>query len=342
MQNPPSPVLIIGTQRSGSNMLRLMLNQLPEIEAPHPPHILQIFFPLLSGYGDLNSDDNFRRLIEDVCRYIEVNPVPWSNVELDRTIIFNRCQHRTLVELSKVVYELKAEAKGARYWCCKSLANVYFIPEIESGGLNPFYIHLIRDGRDVAASFEKAIVGEKHIYFIAKQWKLEQELALSMTEKYAKDRTATLRYEEFIRDPKTALTPLLKKLNLNWSDEILNFYQSEEAKRTAAAGDMWRNVVKPVDSSNMRHYSERLTEEEILIFEKVAGAMLLRLGYELENNPEKLKGDFTEEEIVSYQKQNDELKKDARVKYAKDLALRIPQEKIVSEIKTKPSQKTCL
>ncbi len=325
---------MIGTQRSGSNMLRLMLNQLPEIEAPHPPHILQIFFPLLSFYGDLNTDANFKKLIDDICRYIEVNPVPWSNVELDRNVVYDRCLHPTLIEISRVVYQLKAEAKGAKYWCCKSLANVHFIPEIEAGELNPFYIHLIRDGRDVAASFEKAIVGEKHIYFIAKQWKVEQELALSMTEKYAKERTTTLRYEEFIQNPTAALTPVLKMLGLSWSDEILNFYKSEEAKRTAAAGDMWRNVVKPLDSTNMRHYSERLSQEEILIFEKIAGEMLMRLGYGLENKKEILKEDFTEEEVALFREQNDKLKLEARIKYAKDLSLRIPQERIVSEIKS--------
>lgn len=34
------PIFMIGTQRSGSNLLRLMLYQLPCIAAPHSPHIL--------------------------------------------------------------------------------------------------------------------------------------------------------------------------------------------------------------------------------------------------------------------------------------------------------------
>ena len=33
-------IFMIGTQRSGSNLLRLMVNQAPDIAAPHPPHIL--------------------------------------------------------------------------------------------------------------------------------------------------------------------------------------------------------------------------------------------------------------------------------------------------------------
>ena len=35
---------LIGTQRSGSNLFRLMLNEFDEVFAPHPPHILETFY----------------------------------------------------------------------------------------------------------------------------------------------------------------------------------------------------------------------------------------------------------------------------------------------------------
>jgi hypothetical protein len=80
-------LFMIGTQRSGSNMLRLMLNQQPAIAAPHPPHILERFMPILPLYGDLQSDRNFDRLVDDVCRMIELNPVSWEGVSLDRETV---------------------------------------------------------------------------------------------------------------------------------------------------------------------------------------------------------------------------------------------------------------
>ena len=52
-------IFMIGTQRSGSNLLRLMLNELPRIAAPHPPHILQRLMPLVPNYGDLEQRENF-------------------------------------------------------------------------------------------------------------------------------------------------------------------------------------------------------------------------------------------------------------------------------------------
>ena len=88
-------IFMIGTQRSGSNLLRLMLNQLPGIAAPHPPHILQRMTPLLAAYGDLDHDVNYFSLIEDVCRLVELNPVPWEGVSFDREQIARAANARS-------------------------------------------------------------------------------------------------------------------------------------------------------------------------------------------------------------------------------------------------------
>ncbi|HYC85548.1 MAG TPA: hypothetical protein VEB86_10015, partial [Chryseosolibacter sp.] len=76
------PIQFVGTQRSGSNLLRVMLNQFPEISAPHPPHILKTFFPILPIYGDLEDDANFKTLVIDICEWVNVNPVPWDHFHL--------------------------------------------------------------------------------------------------------------------------------------------------------------------------------------------------------------------------------------------------------------------
>lgn len=125
-------IFMIGTQRSGSNLLRLMLNQLPEIAAPHPPHILQRLTPLMSAYGDLQHDEHFNSLVDDVCRLVELNPVPWQGVELDRATIARRVSARSLMGVFEAVYEQATEAQDASTWCCKSLANIKFLPGMET------------------------------------------------------------------------------------------------------------------------------------------------------------------------------------------------------------------
>jgi hypothetical protein len=97
-------IQIIGTQRSGSNLLRLMLNQLDEIVAPHPPHILITFIPLLPVYGELDDAQNFRNLIIDVIRLVKANPVPWSGIDLNEEKVFNLCENNSLIELFRAIH----------------------------------------------------------------------------------------------------------------------------------------------------------------------------------------------------------------------------------------------
>ncbi|MFN3841558.1 MAG: hypothetical protein ACK4RF_12705, partial [Cyclobacteriaceae bacterium] len=97
-------IQFVGTQRSGSNLLRVMLNQLPEISAPHPPHILKTFFPLLFNYGNLDDDGNFYRLVSDICDWVNKNPVPWQGILFSPDQVIPACKQRSLVEVFRRIY----------------------------------------------------------------------------------------------------------------------------------------------------------------------------------------------------------------------------------------------
>ena len=51
---------MIGCQRSGSNWMRTMLSGREDLIAPHPPHIMRDFMPILSKYGDLDLKANLK------------------------------------------------------------------------------------------------------------------------------------------------------------------------------------------------------------------------------------------------------------------------------------------
>jgi len=324
---------IIGTQRSGSNLLRLMLDQVKEIIAPHPPHILQSFMPLLDKYGDLERDENFDKLISDVCLFVKLNPVPWAGVNLESAKVKSRCVSRSLVEIFKSVYEEAAEANGADIWCCKSMANLAYIPQIEEAGFSPVYLHLYRDGRDSALSFKKTIVGEKHFYNIAKQWRQDQETCLEYCEKYAADRTIKIAYEELIGDPEKALRRIFAKLELEYDENVLNYHQSKDAQASAQAGQMWANVAKPVLKDNSKKYLKEATKEEIEIFEAVAGDMLQKLGYPLSSDSSL---ELTQEKIEAYNSENLRLKDAIKGQVSEeDLKKRKPQADLLGEIRSR-------
>jgi len=272
-------IFMMGTQRSGSNLLRLMLNQLPEIAAPHPPHILQRMTPLMSAYGDLQKDDHFRTLVDDVCRLVELNPVPWEGVEFDRDVIAQQAQSRSLMGVFEAVYDQMAQDQGAASWCCKSLANIKFLPAIEAHFRNARYIYLYRDGRDVAVSFRKAIVGEKHYYHIARDWAQTQRLALTMEAHIESDRFFRVKYEDMVEEPEATMKQLCEFLDTRYRPDMLNFHETDEAHRAAQSSDLWGNVTQPIMKGNTGKFRTEASEEDVRIFESVAGDVLDKLKY---------------------------------------------------------------
>ncbi|TND09521.1 MAG: sulfotransferase [Bacteroidetes bacterium] len=325
-------IQFIGTQRSGSNLLRVMLNQLPEISAPHPPHILQTFMPLLPMYGNLESPGAFAQLVDDVCTLVELNPVNWG-LQFDRAEIASRCAGKNLPQVSKAVYEMKALQKGASWWCCKSMANIHYIDAIEAAGIHPFYIHIYRDGRDVALSFRKAIVGEKHMYALARQWSEEQELSHALCAKLDPSRSIQIRYEEYTLDPEKTIRAICEKTGVMYRPEVMDYNRSDESKETAASGLMWGNLVKPVMKDNTNKFLRELSAEDIAIFESVAGETLQKLGYTLHAGKD-TRTNFSETEIAVFHAENKKGKEEARKKAdPADLEKRAAQDAFIGALK---------
>jgi hypothetical protein len=329
---------MIGTQRSGSNLLRLMLNQLTEIASPHPPHILKRMTPLLKNYGDLSKEHNFKMLADDVCRLVELNPVPWENVALNQEDVISRCRENSLVALCSAVYDICAESWGAKTWCCKSLDNIKYVETIEDYFDKPKYIYLYRDGRDVALSFRKAVVGEKHMYNIAKDWAQTQTIGLTLMDKIDSSRFFAVSYEDLLEQTESTARRLCEFLGVTYSNQMLEFYRSNEAKKAAQSSTLWNCLTMPVIKNNSRKFLREATQEDITIFESVAGHVLDNLGYDrtyVKRGEERF---FSKDEINRFNIENKRLKQallDATDK--QDIDRRDRQANLLSEIRARPS-----
>ena len=304
------PIFMIGTQRSGSNLLRLMLNQLPEIASPHPPHILERLMPLVANDGDLSDDENFAEMVNDVCRLVELNPVIWEGVTLDREDVAARCRERSLVAVYGAIYDLFAESQGAETWCCKSLANFTYIPEIEAYFKEPKYIYLYRDGRDVALSFSKAVVGEKHFYHIANEWAATQELALKIRKQIGPARFLSIGYEQLTSHTEAVARRLCDFLGVVYQPAVLDYYRTDEAKRAASSSALWGNVTNPVIRHNSRKFVKEASEKDVRIFESAAGHVLDLLGYGRLYVKSGEEVQFTEADVAAFDAENTQLKEE--------------------------------
>lgn len=338
------PIFMIGTQRSGSNLLRLMLNQLPDIAAPHPPHILQRMMPLQKGYGDLAKDKNFELLVDDVCKLVELNPVPWEGVKLDRKNVAAHCRNHSVVAAFGAVYDVMAEQGKANNWCCKSLQNINYLSELETYyGDAARYIYLYRDGRDVAVSFRKAVVGEKHPYHIAREWGATQRIALEQRQHISAKRFFNLSYETLTGSPEKAMRGLCEFLGVTYTADMLNFHESSEAKSAASSSELWSNVVKPVMADNSNKFLREMSSEEIRIFELVAGDVLDALGYKRFQTKVGETTTFTAAEIKAFDAENQRLKQEVLSKVdPEDMKRRDQQAGLIKQIKDRQETATTM
>lgn len=331
-----SPIFMIGTQRSGSNLLRLMMNQLNEIASPHPPHILERMSPLMNKYGDLDNNINFELLVNDVCRLVETNPVEWVDMKLDRSDIISRCKNNSLMAVYGAIYDQYAELKGANTWCCKSLANINYINDIEAYYPDAKYIYLYRDGRDVALSFQKAVVGEKHIYNIAKDWTTSQEIALQLRNDVADKRFFAISYEQLTSDSENSARSLCDFLGVEFNQNMFEFHKTDEARNAASSSKLWQNVTQPVISNNTNKFLDSMAEEDLEIFESVAGHVLDELNFErfiIETGKEIV---FSNEQINTFNILNKQLKEKAMQGIDKeDMLRRLKQSALLDEIKSR-------
>jgi Sulfotransferase family len=331
-----TPVFMIGTQRSGSNLLRLMLNQLRQIASPHPPHILERMLPLIDCYGDLNISNHFNQLVEDVCKLINLNPVEWEGVKFNHQEIVSRCKEKSLMSVYEAVHDIYAENQGAETWCCKSLANINYVDEIEAYFNKPLYIYLYRDGRDVALSFQKAVVGEKHIYNIASEWAETQALAIKLKKCIEPSRFFSISYEQLTMQPVVTARALCNFLSVKYTDDMLAFYQSNEARNAANSSELWGNVGNPVIKNNTNKFLSEMNERNIEIFESVAGRELDQLGYERYLIQQGMEMDFSTNEIEMFSNENNRLKLQFKMNMDEsDMNRRKIQSKLLTKIKSR-------
>ena len=220
---------MIGSQRSGSNWLRTMLDQREDLVGPHPPHVMREFMPLIaqSKFGDLSQDENFNILVDHVCTFVERNQVPWND-KYGQRIIFCRqtvcdqakasCERIKLQEqgdLDNELYLLSifdslmnffADANGKELWMCKSMGmSAYHSSLLKFYGKRRLrYIYLVRDPRDVAMSFMKTPVGDKHYYPIVKKWAKLQEQAIAILEAVP-NIIFNIKYEDLLKNKEDAI-----------------------------------------------------------------------------------------------------------------------------------------
>lgn len=274
------PIFIIGTERSGTNLLRLLLNTHSSIAIPHPPHIMKNFFKLEPLYGDLNKDTNYRRLIQDVIKMVELHPYPWG-IKLNAGRIFQESRDRNLINVFFGVYNQYLESSSKTRWGCKSTFMIYHVALILRYYPRSKFLYLVRDGRDVAASAKKSIFNRYSIYYTSQVWKKEQQIGIYWLNKLDKGNIFLMKYEDLLSDPKGALKSVCFFLDEPYQEKMLDFFHTAEAQKSSSISAAWKNTSSPIIKNNCNKYKVELRKDEIELFENICARELDYFSYPL-------------------------------------------------------------
>jgi hypothetical protein len=194
-----APIFVVGSARSGTTMLRLMLDSHHRISSGEETHFLQQLEPVVGKQWRLLDRYGFPR------EY-------W----LDRL--------RHLYGDFQAEY---ATRRGKVRWADKDPANTLILPFVEELFPDAKYLHLLRDGHDVVASHRDRWGYRSAARSARGAWRKYVEAARSFGATVGPARYLELRYEALVADPEAELRRMLLFLGEEWDPQVLAFDRAE-------------------------------------------------------------------------------------------------------------------
>jgi hypothetical protein len=276
------PVLIIGTERSGSNLLRLILDAHPAFAIPHPPHLMRFLAPLAPRYGDLAVEANRRAFVHDACRLLAAHPHPWeAPIDEDELVA---AASPTAFGVVATIHDQYRAFHGAPRWGSKSTFDVHHVDEILDECPRARFLWLVRDPRDVAESAARSVFGPFHPYRTGRLWATEQEAAWQARERHGPEVVCLVHYEDLVADAEATVRQLCDVLGVDFSPTMLAHERSGSAQRLGGLAESWQRAATPVSTDRIGTHRSMPTNERRQV-ELATQPLLGRLGYVVGEGP---------------------------------------------------------
>ena len=264
-----SPVFVVGCARSGTSVTCRMLRRYLKVSFGTESQFILRYNRRLGDYGDLHDDRNVRRLIEDISRerFFVRSRRNWG-------FVFNPARAcaslhgRTYSDVLHTIFHQLAEHNGMVRWGDKTPQYNEDLGALQELFPDAQFIHVVRDGRDVALSIQRTNFGAKNACEAAADWSRAIHAIDAFSHRVPPDRFFELRYEHLISRPADTMVALAGFLGIDDADGAL-----ETFIRT--------NIGKDIRQNNAGKWRRGLPARDVERFEGIAGDTLARTGYEL-------------------------------------------------------------
>lgn len=254
-----------------------MFDSHPELAIPDESHFVVNLGRVRERY---EAGGTFRvdRFVDDLIGHWAFRR--WGLPEEEVREALRSSSFRDLPDAIRRVYELYALHQGKPRYGDKTPSYVIHIPLLADLFPEARFIHLIRDGRDVALSyldmdFGPSTVGEAAIY-----WRRFVLLGRTAGRRLGPERYREVRYEDLLDDPESTLGDLCGFVGLNPDPAMLRFseragFVTDSPREQRRHGNLLRPLTK-----GLRDWRRDMSPHDVALFEALAGDLLEELGYE--------------------------------------------------------------
>jgi hypothetical protein len=248
---------IIGTGRSGTTLMAQVLNAHSKICVPFE---LQIAFEYSNNGTRLaeifNSQKNWSFQAEDYIKLIEERCPHAFEIYYDYRAFFLQCDY-PIFSLQWLLTELYTDIAYSQGKSIFAEQTPWYGQNIEL--LNQIFpqvkfIHMVRDGRDVALSFARTSWWHKDVNLNLERWKQEVNKIETDGLLLAKGRMLTVRYEDFVSMPESVTRKVSDFLGVPFEKTMLDLNhhidygqfgkQLSEKSITSSAYQRWQKEKK--------------------------------------------------------------------------------------------------
>ena len=285
--------IIVGAPRSGTTLLRLMLDAHSELAIPPETGFLPAV-EKLSQRGDKLREKFFHAIVnyaEPLACWpdFDISPEEFKAAlaEIEPFNVSDGC---------RAFYRLYAARHSKSRWGDKTPIYCHHLEEIRRLLPEARFIHIIRDGRDAALSLRRM--------WFSPGWEIETQASYwrdcvlaARRAGYRRDDYVEVRYEDLILKTRETLERICTHVDLTYEDEMLNYHKhaperlKEHKGRSLPDGTTFltqeqrfqqqQRTTTPPDPNCVFAWKQTMDAEERRKFAVVAGDLLRELGYEV-------------------------------------------------------------
>lgn len=272
-----APLFIVGVGRSGTTLLSLMIDSHSKLAIPYESNFFVRFYQEIDRFGDLNQEANRKAMVQEILKQVTITR--WDYAPTLENIDLDRCT--TFPGAIAEIYGLYAKHLGKQFWGDKSPGYTPHMDVINELFPNAYFIHLIRDGRDVTTStLNQGWWSASDFTTTIRGWRRDVHQARAFLNRLPSERWLEVRYEDLVSNPQPIIERICTMLDLPFEPSMLEAY-SQNARRKVkdmVDGEHAKLLNKP-SASNAYKWRQSLPQTDQAIAEAEAGDLLKELGY---------------------------------------------------------------